>query len=427
MTSRSDYLGITPESAENAGSTVEREALRGFTKEQLLFSNLKHIAQEYLELEKLKQQFTELILKKQEQLDFSEFIKYPKYHIKESTLIHPAESANIRGLNIVSVDGSSVVKNFVDVDFSFLKAIAVKYYFNENHRAQIEYYPDLSGFNNYSIQGNYVNKEERFVEAKVSMDMTFMEINLLNKMIQLHSSEIDFIIIDGSIVPMPINLIFSKDPLISKKYDKLLKEYKNLYANCMNNNIFLIGSIKDTRTSALCHLIRDSIQLLKPNYSHLKEFTEINYREVMKYFCDLDLFNRLLDKCERSCIFRCKQEIDKIRDTGLKGEIPHYFPVDFYAFYLKTAKYDSPCRIEFFMDECHKLEEASDKAKKIASILLPMASLNEHYGLPIPQIEAHKRAVFNPQEINLLFNNLARTLNIHGLRLLEKRRNRRPF
>ena len=94
---------------------------------------------------------------------------------------------------------------------------------------------------------------------------------------------------------------------------------------------------------------------------------------------------------------------------------------------LKTVHHDTPCRIEFFMDERDSNEEATKRADLISSILLPISSHNEFYGLPIPQIEAHKRAVFKPYEINLLHNNLMRTLNKFGISLIEKRRNRRPF
>ncbi len=167
--------------------------------------------------------------------------------------------------------------------------------------------------------------------------------------------------------------------------------------------------------------------MLKPNTTKLTDFIKINYRLIIDYYSDLDLFNRVLNKSERSCIFICKKDLDKIRDTGIKKEIPYYFPQSFYAFYLKTARYDTPCRIEFFMNERHTLKEASEKADLISSILLPISSLNEFYGLPIPQIEAHRRAVFKPHEINLLFNSLSRTLNSYGVSLLEKRRTRRPF
>ena len=398
----------------------------GFTKEQILLINLKKLAQEYIDIERLKKNFVEILLANLKSLNFEELLKYPNYDIKENFIKKPIQTSNIRGLNIVSVDGSSAVKKFMNVDFSFLKAIVVKYYFYENQSARIEYFPDLTGFNNYNIQGNYLNREENVVEAKVSMDMTFMEINLLNKLIE-KKSEVDLIILDGSVVIMPINLIFTKDSEISKKYDKLLREYQKLYSTCIEKGIILIGSIKDTRTSALTNLLRSTIQMLKPNGNNLSDFIKVNYRQILDYFSDLDLYNRVLQKTERSCIFNCKKEVDKIRDTGIKKEIPYYFPFNFYAFYLKTAIYDTPCRIEFFMDENCDLEEVSEKADLISSILLPISSLNEFYGLPIPQIEAHKRAVFRPQEIDLLFNSLSRTLKVHGVSLLEKRRTRRPF
>lgn len=398
----------------------------GLTKEQILLKDLKYIAKEYLEIESLKSEFSELILKNITELNFSSFNSNPRFYIKENYIKKTIPISNLRGLNVVSVDGSSVTKKYMNVDFSFLKAIAVKYYFKENHIANIKYFPDLSGFNNYLVQGNFLNRDESTVDIKISMDMRYMEINLLNELIK-KSDNIDLIIIDGSIVIMPINFLFSKDPDISKKYDLLLKEYNRLYSSCKEKGIILVGSIKDTRTSSLSNLLAESIQLLKPSNIKLSGFLDINYRDVIKYFSDIDLFNRILGKSERSCIFVCKREIDKIRDTGIKKEIPYYFPLTFYAFYLKTTKLDTPCRIEFFIDEKHSLEKASSKADLISSILLPISSTNEQYGLPIPQIEAHRRAVFKPNEIDLLFNNLIRTLQTYGISILEKRRNRRPF
>ena len=399
---------------------------KGATREQLLLKDLKIIAKDYLDIEEIKKSFSRIILENLEELNFSSFKIFPRFHIKEDLIKKSVSISNIRGLNVVSVDGSSVIKKFMNVDFSFLKAIAVKYYFHQNHVASIKHFPDLSGFNNYIVEGNFFNQDENTVDVKISINMKCMEINLLNELIE-RSNDIDLIIIDGSIVITPIHLLFSKDAEISQKYDILLREYRKLYLNCKEKNIILIGSIKDTRTSALSNLLSDGIQLLMPSYSNLSGFIKINYREALKYFSDIDLFNRLLIKTERSCIFHCKTEIDKIRDTGIKKEIPYYFPLTFFAFYLKTTKFDTPCRIEFFMDETYSIEEASKMADLISSILLPISSLNEHYGLPIPQIEAHKRAVFKPNEVILLLNNLTRTLKLYGVSLLEKRRDRRPF
>ena len=404
----------------------DKKSQNGITKEEILLNDIQIITEKFVNLENSKEKLVKIILKNFKDLDFSQFIKYSKFYIEEGKMKNAISPSKINGLNIVSVDGSSVIKNFMNVDFYFLKAIAVKYRLYKNHDAIIEFFPDLDGFNNYFIQCNYINQEEKTVELMTSIDMNFIEIQLLNSLIE-ESSDIDLIIIDGSIVIMPINLVFSKDPEVSRKYDLLLKEYQKLYMNCKEKGILLVGSIKDTRTSALSNLIRDSIQLLKPSHDKLSDFLKIEYRQLLDYFSDLDLFNRILKKSERSCIFNCKREIEKIRDEGIKKEIPYYFPLDFYAFYLKSAKFDVPNRIEFFTEENTSPEEASKKADLISSILLPISNLNDHYGLPIPQIEAHKRSVFRSNELNLLFNNLARNLNTHGISLLEKRRNRRPF
>ncbi len=403
---------------------IEIAEKAGLTKEQILAQQIDRIASNYEKMKNLKQKMVNCLKKNQGQLNIEKFVNNPKYNIKETCLKKSVKISNIRGIKIVTVDGSSVIKRFMNVDFSFLKAIAVKYYFYKNDQAKIDYFPDIHGFNNYNIKGYFLNKD--IIESKTSLDMTYMEIKLLNNIIE-ERPDIDLIIIDGSVVIMPINLIFSKDPLVNHKYNMLLREYRKLYKSCQEKRIVLIGSIKDTRTSALTHLLRDTIQLLKPNHHFLNDFLQINYREVFNYFTDLDLFNRLLKQNERSCIFICKREVDKIRDTGIKKEIPYYFPLTFYAFYLKTTKKDVPCRIEFFMNESHKLEDASKKADLISELLLPISNLNDYFGLPIPQIEAHKRASFKPHEINLLFNSIKRKLNNHGIELIEKRRDRRPF
>ncbi len=425
MTLRSKDFDSQGENFESETSS-EYHNPTGLTKEQILYKNINKIAKECVEIEKIKRDFVDIIIENFKELDFSELLRYPKFLIKEASLKITVSDSNLRGLNVVSVDGSSVVKNFLNVDFSFLKAIAVKYCFKENYNAHIEYFPDLSGFNNYKVKSEFMSLEEALIERKISMEMTLMEISLLNELIN-KSSDIDLIILDGSVVVTPINLLFSKDLEISLKYDSLLKEYHKLYENCNEKNIILIGSIKDTRTRALTHLLRDSISYLKPSQIKLRDFLQCDYRNIFNYFTDMDLFNRILKLRERSCIFNCKREIEKIRDTGVKKEIPYYFPYEFYAFYLKTSKYDTPCRIEFYINEKHDIKEASDKADLISKLILPISCLNDYYGLPIPQIEAHKRAVFNQSEIQLLFNNLKRKLNLHGIHLIEKRRNRRPF
>lgn len=399
----------------------------GTTKERCLTYDLTKIAKEFYGIEKTKQSFAQLIRNHLTDLDFLDYISYYSYRIKEKSLVKPVKLTSIKGLKIAAVDGSLVTKKFQGIDLIFLKSIVVKYFFTNPHSAEISYYPDVSGYNNYSIQTNYFNINENGIDLTGSLEQTFMEINQLNSMLKDSDEYIDLIILDGSILVSPINLLFSQNYEISKRYDRVLKEYRRLYRKCQENNITLVGSIKDTRTAALANTLTQTIQMLISGKKILYDFLKVNYRELIKYFTDYDLFSRVLDVGERTCVFRCNTDIDKIRDTNIKKNIPNYFPVDFYAFYLKNVPYDNAIRLEFFMNESDDLVRISKKADLIASIIYPLSNLNKNYGLPIPQIEAHKRAVFKSDEINLIFNSLKALLHKHGLSFFEKRRNRRPF
>jgi hypothetical protein len=222
-----DYLS-SEKNAESENLNLSAIADLGRTKEDLLFNQIENIALECKEVENLKNQFAKAILDNINELTFDEYINHPKYYIKEPILKNEVEISNIRGLKVVSVDGSSVIKKFLNVDISFLKSIAVKYYFYENTNARIDYFPDFNGFNNYDLHINLINKDDNYIDTNSSLDMTYMEIHILNELIK-ESPNIDLIIIDGSVVIMPIHLIFSKDPRISDKYYYVLQEYNKLY------------------------------------------------------------------------------------------------------------------------------------------------------------------------------------------------------
>ena len=129
MTIKNTFSFFDENEKDNSNYEYSINKKIGVTKEQLLFKNLKDIAQDYLKIEETKKEFIKIIKKNKEDLDFSEFIEDPHFDIKENVLSNEMIHANIRGLNVASVDGSSVVKHFMNADFSFLKAICVKYYF----------------------------------------------------------------------------------------------------------------------------------------------------------------------------------------------------------------------------------------------------------------------------------------------------------
>ena len=138
MTIRNNFINVENKDLNFLSREKKVKNNFGFTKEQLLLNNLKALAKEYKELEKLKNDFSKIILKNLRNLDFSRWVDYPRFYIKEKYLKKAVTASNITGLNVISVDGSSVSKKFMNVDFSLLKAIAVKYFFKKNTIANIK-------------------------------------------------------------------------------------------------------------------------------------------------------------------------------------------------------------------------------------------------------------------------------------------------
>ena len=113
MTLKSNPIDLKDEKIEAQEFNKTLEEL-GLTKEQILLNDINNIAQELIHVEKLKTRFSKIILKNLDNLDFSEFISYPRYFIKEKIIKKSVEASNIKGLNVVSVDGSSVIKRFIE-------------------------------------------------------------------------------------------------------------------------------------------------------------------------------------------------------------------------------------------------------------------------------------------------------------------------
>ncbi|MHA1472815.1 MAG: hypothetical protein ACTSQW_06945, partial [Promethearchaeota archaeon] len=65
----------------------------GFTKEQILTVNLKNLAQEYIDVERMKNTFVEILLANLKSLNFEELLKYPNYDIKENFIKKPIQTS----------------------------------------------------------------------------------------------------------------------------------------------------------------------------------------------------------------------------------------------------------------------------------------------------------------------------------------------
>lgn len=430
------------------------------TLKSILSINVPDIAKDIIDIEKLKTRFIRGI-KPAVTEDLSVFSSPIEKEIKEEQLVHEIKVFSLRNRTICSIDGSFVTKSFYGMDISLFRTIGVIYEFNSEGIPEIHYFPDDNGVDNYKLTRILHNASEEEAGTQISLERAKMEVQVAYDMIRGSNSNIDFFILDGSILTEPLNFLFSKNDSILEKYLELINFYKKLYDICERKDIILVGVVKDTRSSTFRKLLARRLPRILKAYSQLQPITEFNYRKLMKYFSDLDLFNRLLRVGERSCAFSInsagfswlprqleflKEEFDQ-EGIFLDG-------YKFYAMYIKSVDEDLPLRVEFFLNNDSESDQRlKTLIKYISGAVYGLSSKIRDNAIPVPQLEAHMRCKLSTNDMNTIMNILEREITTamneqmnlelyqeNGLRsfdpdslmlknnmLLEKRRNRLPF
>ena len=421
------HVPIIPDFAQNLSLNLKKKyeayhqinSLKSSHSLEQIFSYvIPEYARDIVDLETKKNDFMQSFhqiktyLENQNQLD--KF--FAPEEIPDTKLVHAVSPNSFEDFTIAAVDGSFVRQCYTNFEFSLFRAISVLYTFH-GQGVEIEYFPEINGMQNYQLSRILNNTTDHIASSQVSIDRAFMEVSLVNDMITKHKKEINMIILDGSILTEPLNLLSNagENTDLMKKYSNLVKEYKKLYNICDIRKIDLVGVVKDTRSSTFRKLLSRRIPqvLSKMGGSPL---TKIDYRKLLQYFSDLDLFHRLLKVGDRSCVFSINssgnswmpRQLEILNsELNLKNNFLHDYM--FYACYLKPVKYDFPIRIEFHQNK-HNLNPSSlqKKIKRITEYILPLSSKFEDFAIPIPQIEAHLRAKLSHNDLDMIIHLLNR-------------------
>ena len=102
---------------------------------------------------------------------------------------------------------------------------------------------------------------------------------------------------------------------------------------------------------------------------------QLDYRSVLQYCYDSDFFFRILDVGERSPILRL--ENFNVENISEEEDLNHRTK-GLVCFYIRTAQYDYPLRVEVFTGP----NNPTRIIEKIGAMLLPMSSDNEEFALP---------------------------------------------
>ncbi|MHA1340881.1 MAG: DNA double-strand break repair nuclease NurA [Promethearchaeota archaeon] len=386
--------------------------------EEIFNTVIPEIAKDIADLENHKQDFiNKLKIIKKNKLDV--FNSPVENEILEPFITYEIEDTILSDFNICAIDGSFIHESFFNLDISLFRAIAVIYSFDSKGKTKISYFPDINGIDNYKLSKFLKNFSDEKVNTHISLDRTLMEIKLANKILTESNININIIILDGSILTEPLNLIFSQDEDLLELYFKVIKEYRKLYTLCDQKEVFLVGVIKDSRSSTFRKLLARRLPKLLKLYSELSSIYSINYRTLLSYFSDIDFFNRILEQGERSCVFSINsagsswlpRQLELLKHE-LEDEGIFINNFEFFASYIKPVQYDHPMRVEFCLNQRLVTKNKIHRYITIISaILYKISRVTPDFALPIPQIEAHLRCKLDNNDKKRILNVLKRKIS----------------
>lgn len=314
--------------------------------------------------------------------------------IMEEKLVYKVAPQNLSGKKIVAVDGGLSHHSYHGLELALLRAVAVLFDYDTNGKSSVSYYPESSPSpeiilvsDPYNDSGLDVNNERmrKEIETAAAAAKKFSP---------------DLLLMDGMIVPH-VNDIPKEGSGSHERFLRTVESFRNLYDSAPG---FLAGCIEDSRGKRFCEILSKN--------GIMKENEEM--KGALKITSDTSLLFYLLDYGERTCAFRFSGD-GLINILGEQGR-------NIYSFYMKTAKFDRPLRVDF---HCRSGADVANTAGQISSLILS-SCCHDSYGFPAPLIEADFRAKLPEDEIEKLRDQLLDRIGI-APSLMKMRRELRPL
>jgi hypothetical protein len=299
------------------------------------------------------------------------------------------------GLRIAGVDGGIVQRSVHGFDFVLARAAGVCFSYEKGKIAKVEYHPGkMPSPQFFALEALADN------EWTQSASMIRQKLEIANAIECVSRFKPSLLLLDGSIVPH-----YTERPTKGSKakasYDEMLALYKKLFSGCVASDVMLAGVIEDSRGTKFCKMAKERIA--SPEFARDLECSR-----------DTSLLYWLLQEGERTLAFRYSEKaeehpaIKELQEAGAEVS----------SFYLKTAQFDRPVRIDFLGSEA--------LADKIASLVLAISSHHSGYGFPSVLIEADQAAKLSEEDIEGVCDQvIAHTGPLPGMERL--RRDSRPF
>lgn len=387
---------------------------------------------------------------------------------KESSFFSPLNEnrreklKNLKGLIVAAVDGGLGIREFHGLDLTLIKSVVVEYDFKNPLHPKIGYFPSRESDANFALYTDYGLKRSKNVSALASFRRILAENTMIfNYIIQklkeksneygeikkddsdfekLPSTEAPFrskmiIILDGSIHLPPNQHFYFLINTFPKLCLEVIESYRLLYELCSRYKIWLVGSVKDSRTSQMRDLIVKNfpsfLKMLNLKYdsSVKNSFLQYNYRQQFLEFSDYELLYRIMRPGTRTVIIKdsrnfrinlpslsslpfqnhneARIEQEKVISNLLKTQINYSV---LYS-YVRLSSRDLPLRFELYCPDSKDNEMTQTDLANVIELLAPISSIEPSCTLPLPQIEAHLRAHLSEKEVDFILNPLITHLN----------------
>ena len=326
------------------------------------------------ELEKIVDKIRYLETEKRKLAEFLK--KIPELSWKVSKI-------DLGNIKIGGEDGGLTKKSTHLMDFVFLKAISVIFNYENGKLLDVVYYPSI----NPTPKITYSPESLSDIEFRIFWSLQRLKKEIKTSIETINKFSPDLFLIDGSLLINPGD-VPRKDSSVYLDYLEVKNLFNELYKTSKKENCMLAGVVEDSRSSVFCNYISENI-LKKINNPKVPELIDI-----LKRTKDTNLLYYMLDKGEATKII------------NLEGEVK--------CFYLKTAEFDRPIRIEFL-----------EKGKEISELIYTISSQSRTYGLPNVLIEADQRAKLSENDADYYTSLIASKLGIQNIFFL--RRDNRPF
>ncbi|UCE12886.1 MAG: DNA double-strand break repair nuclease NurA [Candidatus Heimdallarchaeota archaeon] len=317
--------------------------------------------------------------------DFTDLPPHLRSLTCDNHLITQLVPQNISGLTIGGIDGGYTSRLLIGFDILVFRAVAVFLTYTPEGIQKTTYYPNKTPPLEIAISNVGLSSLE--FESMGSIRRAITELHVASQVIEQNIKKVDILLMDGSPVMKKPNTTNKK---VLDYYQTYISTLSRLISQAQKYRVKLAWIVKDSRLNLFTKFLGKILPFVADEFPDL---TSLDYRSIINQSRDMDLFYYILESNVRSLAY--------LRQFDISVELNEKYAL--YAYYLKTAPFDIPLRIEIFHPIHRTQANLIKNIDAISEAILPISQYNKNYGVPAPIVEADARAKIKEKELEALF------------------------